>query len=103
MKSLQIFTKYRKNEPTTVEHERRSTRGSYTEALNTPLQGAKAVMIPAVFSLLDEYLDGIDARLISIVHDEFVLEVAEKMCAKRWRPSKMLWWLVCCRFFQMAV
>ena len=32
----------------------------------------------AVLSLLDEYMDDINDRLINLVHDEFVFEVAEK-------------------------
>ena len=50
----------------------------YTEALNTPAQGAEAEVVLVVLSLLEEYMEGIDAKLVNIIHDEFVFEVAQK-------------------------
>jgi DNA polymerase I len=49
----------------------------YTEALNTPIQGGAAEIILATLAVLDQHLAGLDARLVNIVHDELVLEVAE--------------------------
>jgi DNA polymerase I len=54
----------------------KSKRGySYTEAINTPIQGGAAEVMLAALVLLSDYLKGIDAKLVNIVHDEFVLEV----------------------------
>src|SRR3954470_4080238 len=49
----------------------------YTEALNTPIQGGAAEIILATLAVLDRHLAGLNARLVNIVHDELVLEVAE--------------------------
>ena len=55
----------------------RETRGyRYTEALNTPVQGGEAEVILVVLSLLEEYMGDLDARIVNIIHDEFVFEVA---------------------------
>ncbi len=56
----------------------------YTETLNTPIQGGAAEVLMAALSRLPKYLKGIDAKLVNIVHDEIVLEVANKDidCAK---------------------
>ncbi len=35
-------------------------------------------MVLVVLSLLEEYMEGIDAKLVNIIHDEFVFEVAQK-------------------------
>jgi DNA polymerase I len=56
----------------------KSRNGScYTEALNTPIQGGAAEIILATLAVLDRHLAGLNARLVNIVHDELVLEVAE--------------------------
>jgi DNA polymerase-1 len=49
----------------------------YTEALNTPIQGGAAEVLLATLAILDAHLSGLDAKLVNIVHDELVLEVAE--------------------------
>ncbi|MEW5818141.1 MAG: DNA polymerase, partial [Spirochaetota bacterium] len=49
----------------------------YTEALNTPIQGGAAEVLMAALARLSRYIDGIDAKLVNIVHDEIVLEVAD--------------------------
>ena len=49
----------------------------YTEALNTPIQGGAAEVLLATLDQLDTHLDGIDALLVNLVHDEIVLDVAE--------------------------
>jgi DNA polymerase-1 len=50
----------------------------YTEALNTPIQGGAAEVLLAALSKLDYYLSGMDAKLVNIIHDELVIEAAEK-------------------------
>lgn len=50
----------------------------YTEALNTPIQGGAAEVLMAALSRLPKCLKGINAKLVNIVHDEIVLEVANK-------------------------
>ncbi len=56
---------------------RRTSHGySYTEALNIPIQGGAAEVLMAALSLLDEKLAGLDAKLVNVIHDELVLEVA---------------------------
>jgi DNA polymerase-1 len=49
----------------------------YTEALNTPIQGAAAEVLLAALAKLEDYLAGLDAKLVNIIHDELVLEAAE--------------------------
>ena len=51
---------------------------SYTQALNTPIQGGAAEVMLATLACLDKHLSGLDAKLVNIVHDELVLEVAEE-------------------------
>ncbi len=53
----------------------------YTEALNTPIQGGAAEVLLAALARLEDALAGLDARLVNVVHDELVLEVAEKDAA----------------------
>jgi DNA polymerase-1 len=50
---------------------------SYTESLNTPIQGGAAEIMLATLAILDQHLAGLDAKLVNIVHDELVLEVDE--------------------------
>jgi len=61
----------------TRDFSRESKGFQYAEALNTPVQGAEAEVILAVLSLLEKYMTGIDAKLVNIVHDEFVFEVVQ--------------------------
>ncbi len=50
----------------------------YTETLNTPIQGGAAEVLLAALARLENHLRNLDAKLVNIVHDEIVLEVAEK-------------------------
>jgi DNA polymerase I len=50
---------------------------SYTESLNTPIQGGAAEIMLATLAVLEQRLAGLDAKLVNIIHDELVLEVAE--------------------------
>jgi DNA polymerase-1 len=50
----------------------------YTEALNTPIQGGAAEVLLAALAKLDHYLAELDAKLVNIIHDELVIEAAEK-------------------------
>lgn len=49
-----------------------------TEALNTPVQGSGAECLLRSLALLPKHLAGLDAKLIHHVHDEIILEVAER-------------------------
>jgi len=49
-----------------------------TEALNTPVQGSGAECLLRSLALLPKHLAGLDAKLIHHVHDEVILEVAER-------------------------
>ena len=49
-----------------------------TQALNTPVQGTGAEMLLAALHRLPKALAGLDAKLILHVHDEVVLEVADR-------------------------
>jgi DNA polymerase I len=49
----------------------------YTESLNTPIQGGAAEIMLATLAVLEQHLAELDAKLVNIVHDELVLEVAE--------------------------
>lgn len=51
---------------------------SYTEALNTPIQGTAAEIMLSTLCILERFLQDIDARLVNVVHDEIVLEVADQ-------------------------
>jgi DNA polymerase-1 len=53
------------------------TRFKYTEALNTPIQGGAAEVMLEALAALERRLEGIDAKLVNVVHDEVVVEVAE--------------------------
>jgi DNA polymerase I-like protein with 3'-5' exonuclease and polymerase domains len=50
---------------------------SYTEALNTPVQGSAAMAMLAALPKVEARLKGLDAKLINLIHDEIVLEVAD--------------------------
>ena len=59
------------------DFSRESKGYSYTQALNTPIQGGAAEVMLATLACLTEHLGRLDAKLVNIVHDELVLEVAE--------------------------
>jgi DNA polymerase-1 len=50
----------------------------YTEALNTPIQGGAAEVLLTALSKLEDYLTGMDAKLVNTIHDELVIEAAEE-------------------------
>ena len=50
----------------------------YTESLNTPVQGSAAEVLLETLAVLDKHLSGLNAKLVNIIHDELVLEVATK-------------------------
>jgi DNA polymerase I len=52
-------------------------RYKYTEALNTPIQGGAAEVMLEALAALERRLEGIDAKLVNVVHDEVLVEVAE--------------------------
>jgi DNA polymerase-1 len=47
------------------------------EAMNYPIQGASADIAKLALGYVREELEGLDARLINCIHDEFVAECAE--------------------------
>ena len=49
------------------------------EAMNYPIQGASADIAKLALSYIREELEGLDARLINSIHDEFVVECAEEV------------------------
>lgn len=53
-------------------------RGAERAAINTPVQGSAADIIKLAMLRLDEALRDFDARMLLQVHDELVVEVAEK-------------------------
>jgi DNA polymerase-1 len=56
--------------------KRKHGKSYYTAFLNTPVQGGAAEVMLAALAALDRRLLGIDAKLVNVVHDEMVLEVA---------------------------
>jgi DNA polymerase-1 len=52
------------------------------EAMNYPIQGASADIAKLALNYVREELEGIDARLINCIHDEFVVECAEEIAAE---------------------
>jgi DNA polymerase-1 len=57
----------------------REARGyQYTEALNTPIQGGAAEVMLAALARLQKHFESLDAKLVNVVHDEIVLEVAKR-------------------------
>jgi DNA polymerase-1 len=46
----------------------------YTEALNTPIQGAAAEIMMAALARITHRLGNLDTKLVNVVHDEIVLE-----------------------------
>jgi DNA polymerase-1 len=56
--------------------KRKRGKSYYTAFLNTPIQGAAGEVMLAALAALDRRLKGLDAKLVNVVHDEIVLEVA---------------------------
>ena len=52
------------------------------EAMNFPIQGASADIAKLALGYVREELEGLDARLINCIHDEFVVECAERLSAE---------------------
>lgn len=52
-----------------------SGRQPYTEALNTPIQGGAAEVLMAALNHLNRRIEGYNAKLVNVVHDEILLEV----------------------------
>jgi DNA polymerase I len=52
------------------------------EAMNYPIQGASADIAKLALNYVREELEGIDARPINCIHDEFVVECAEEIAAE---------------------
>ena len=55
---------------------------SYTEALNTPIQGGAAEVLMVTLGVLERHLKGINAKLVNTIHDEIVLEAASEHSQK---------------------
>ena len=53
--------------------------GMRREAMNYPIQGASADIAKLALTYIREELEGLDARLINSIHDEFVVECAEEV------------------------
>jgi DNA polymerase-1 len=49
------------------------------EAMNYPIQGASADIAKLALGYVSDALDGLDARLINSIHDEFVVECRETL------------------------
>ncbi|MGB3683237.1 MAG: bifunctional 3'-5' exonuclease/DNA polymerase [Rubrobacteraceae bacterium] len=49
------------------------------EAMNYPIQGSSADIAKLALAYIREALEGLDARLINSIHDEFVVECAEEL------------------------
>ncbi len=56
--------------------KRKSGKSYYTAFLNTPIQGGAAEVLLAALAALDRRLKRLDAKLVNVVHDELVLELA---------------------------
>ena len=56
--------------------KRKPGKSYYTAFLNTPIQGGAAEVLLAALAALDRRLKTLDAKLVNVVHDELVLEVA---------------------------
>jgi DNA polymerase-1 len=64
--------------------KRKRGKSYFTAFLNTPVQGGAAEVMLAALAALDRRIKGLDAKLVNVVHDEIVLEVAadQAMAAK---------------------
>jgi DNA polymerase I len=54
----------------------------YTEALNTPVQGGAAEIMLSALVALERKLEGVNAKVANLIHDEIVAEAAEGDLAK---------------------
>jgi DNA polymerase-1 len=61
--------------------KRKRGKSYFTAFLNTPVQGGAAEVMLAALAALDRRLKGLDAKLVNVVHDEIVLEVAADQAA----------------------
>src|ERR1017187_6641486 len=61
--------------------KRKRGKSYYTAFLNTPVQGGAAEVMLAALAALDRRLKGLDAKLVNVVHDEIVLEVAAEQAS----------------------
>jgi DNA polymerase-1 len=52
------------------------------EAMNYPIQGSSADIAKLALIYVREHLEGLDARLINSIHDEFVIECAEGLASE---------------------
>jgi DNA polymerase I len=52
------------------------------EAMNYPIQGCSADIAKLALGYVREELEGLDARLVNCIHDEFVVECAEGISAE---------------------
>ena len=55
----------------------------FTEALNTPIQGAEAEVLMHTLSLLPKKINGHNIRLVNAIHDELVFEVSDTVTSKK--------------------
>jgi DNA polymerase-1 len=56
---------------------RKGKRPPFTEAVNTPVQGGEAEVLLSALATFPERLAGLDAKIVNLVHDECLFEVAE--------------------------
>src|ERR1035437_9552479 len=61
--------------------KRKRGKSYFTAFLNTPVQGGAAEVMLAALAALDRRLKGLDAKLVNVVHDAIVLEVAADQAA----------------------
>jgi DNA polymerase-1 len=52
------------------------------EAMNFPIQGASADIAKVALAYIRSELEGLDARLINCIHDEFVVECSEDVAGE---------------------
>ena len=52
------------------------------EAMNYPIQGAASDIAKLALVYVREEIEGLDARLINSIHDEFVIECAEEQATE---------------------
>jgi DNA polymerase-1 len=56
--------------------------GMRREAMNFPIQGASADIAKVALAYIRSELEGLDARLINCIHDEFVVECSEDVAGE---------------------
>src|ERR671933_522253 len=59
------------------------------EAMNYPVQGASADIAKLALGYIREELEGLDARLINCIHDEFVLECRQDLAEEVAEKTKV--------------